>query len=393
MNDGEEVGVDHSGNDRGTALGRPVTRRDALTRATYGVAGLLLLRAPGTPGRLTPARAGGKAGAVPTAPTPAADAPAVAHTATRLPGNAQPRGLCDGRSGVMVVGMTGAGDPVSWHSRDGRRWQTHRLPSPADGDAEVWGVAAHGARYIAVGSVLQRRAARVLGGRAGDGAQGDVTFVATHRRPTVWWTDDRATWTPATVEDTTAAHAQLIAVSCDGSMLVAVGSTLDVDGVQGDGGLILRSHDGRTWRPGELTSSAGLPEGSFTGVAAAGRGWFATSSDMAGGAVWSSSDGLRWSLLAPSRRQFAGMTLQGLGVHGRDVHVVATRLADHAIRYYASSDGCRTWRRLRPRVHASRLRAAAVTVTDLAVIDDDVVVVGTRGAAPVIEGGINGGGH
>lgn len=393
MNDAEGVGVDHSSNDRGIRPARPMSRRDALTRATYGVAGLLLLRAPGTPDRLTRTRVGRDPDAAPTASTAPVDAPAVAHDATRLPGDAQPRGLCDGRSGVMVVGMTGTGDPVSWHSRDGRRWQTRRLPTPADGEAEVWGVAAHGVRYIAVGSVLQRRAAPVLGGLAGDDAQTDVTFVATHRRPTVWWTDDTATWTPATVDDATATHAQLIAVSCDGRTLVAVGSTLDVDGVQGDGGLILSSHDGRTWRPGDLGPSASLPEGSFTGVAAAGQGWFATSSDMSGGAIWSSSDGLRWSVVVPTRHQFAGMTLQGLGVHGRHVHVVATRLADHTIRYYTSSDGCRTWRRLGPRVRANRQASAAVTVTDLTVIDDEIVVVGTQGTAPVIEGGVTGGGH
>jgi hypothetical protein len=281
---------------------------------------------------------------------------------------------------------------VSWHSHDGRRWDARRLPPPATGDAEVWGVAAHGASYVAVGSVLQRRSSRVIADRADNDARANVTFAAARRRPTVWWTGDGLTWTGRAVDEVHSPHAQLIAISCTSSRLVAVGSTLDADGVQGDGGLVMTSRDGRAWDEGEIASSAAdLPEGSFTGVAAAGDGWFATSSDMAGGAVWASSDGRRWSVLSPSRRQFAGMTLQGLGVRGRHVHVAATRLADHTTRYYTSSDGCHTWRRLRPRIGGSDVSNS--TVTDLAVLDGQVVVVGTLGAAPIIEGGIADGGH
>jgi hypothetical protein len=107
--------------------------------------------------------------------------------------------------------------------------------------------------------------------------------------------------------------------------------------------------------------------------------------------VWASSDGHRWSVLSRSRRQFAGMTLQGLGVRGRHVHVAATRLADHTTRYFTSSDGCRTWRRLRPRIGGAHVSNGAVS--DLAVLDGQVVVVGTVDTAPIIEGGIADVGH
>lgn len=384
-------GVDDGEDGRDMGAAGTVTRREALTRATYGVGGLLLLRAPArTRARTRDTRS---VAAMPAA-AEASAAPAasvVAHSTTRLPGGGQPRAVCHGPSGVVVVGSTEHGDPVSWHSRDGRRWEARQLPPPARGDAEVWGVAAHGAHYVAVGSVLQRQATPVVAHGAVDQVQADVTFTAVQRQPTVWWTGDSATWTGRTVAYAPSAHAQLIAVSCNSDLLVAVGSTLDADGVQGDGGLVLISRDGQVWEHGEIATSAGLPEGSFTGVAAAGDRWFATSSDMSGGAVWSSDDGRRWSVLGASRRQFAGMTLQGLGASDTHVHVAATRLADHATRYYTSSDGCRTWRRLRPR--SNGLDNADSTVTDLAVVAGDVVVVGTRGAAPVIEGGIADGGN
>ncbi len=359
---------------------RVMSRREALARATYGVSGLLLLGARTGIAQPTGRKAGPRVSAVSTEP-------GVARAAVRLPGAAQPRSVCRGRSGVLVVGVTHDGDPVSWRSRDGRRWNRHDLHPPAAGQADVWGVAAHRDRYIAVGSLVQRRLASVWPDQAASGAQDDVTFTATRREPTVWWTRDGVDWAGHTLDAADARHAQLISVSCSGSRLVAVGSTLDADGVQGDGGLVLTSDDGERWRRGLLaTVDRALPEGSLTGVAFAGDAWYATSSDMTGGAVWYSADASVWSVLPSSRRQFAGMTLQGIGVRGRRVLVAATSLADHGARYYASADGCRTWRALPPRIRASDRHRT--TVTDLSVIDGEVVVVGTRGDAAIIEGGV-----
>ncbi len=349
--------------------------------ATYGVSGLLLLR--GAPTTIAPVSTGPPRRQASLA---AADPPLVARSAVRLPGTAQPHAVCRGRAGVVVVGVTDAGDPVSWRSPDGRRWDQHHLPPPAAGNAEVWGVAAHGDGYLAVGSLLQQQSARVVPDRAVPGTPDEITFTAVRREPLVWWTRNGADWTVQTV-DAGVPHAQLIAVTCNGTRLVAVGSTLDDDGVQGDAALVLTSTDGRRWRRGTLSAvSNALPEGSLTGVAVADDTWFATSSDMRGGAVWSSADGVTWSVLPSSRRQFAGMTLQGIGVRGTRVLLAATSLADHSTRYYASTDGCRTWRAMRPRIQA--FDRPGTTVTDLTVIAGDVVVVGTRGAAPIIEGGI-----
>lgn len=360
----------------GARRDRRLSRRDVLVRATYGLGGLVA--AGGTGALLHPPSAAAASGG---------GAAAVGTDATRLSGAAQPRSVCSGRSATLVVGETDTGQAVSWRSRDGRSWDEHRLPPPTPGEPDVWGVAAHGDRFVAVGSLLWQQPVRV---RPDDAAadRTDVTFAAARRAPAVWWTVDGATWEGETLDGVDATHAQLIAVSCHTELLVAVGSTLDADGAQGDGGLVLVSPDGIAWEPGEVSGPDGsvLPEGSFTGVTAAGDAWFATSSDMAGGAVWSSGDGRHWALVDSSRARFAGMTLQGITVRGRRVIVAATSLADHRTSYHTSRDGCRTWQDGRPRVRA--MDAVDATVMDVGTVDGEIVVVGTRGDLPVIEKGL-----
>ena len=360
----------------GARRGTRLSRRDVLVRATYGLGGLVVAGGAGALGRpssASAATAGSVAG-------PATDT-------TRLSGTAQPRSVCSGRSATMVVGETESGQAVSWRSRDGRSWDEHRLPPPTPGEPDVWGVAAHGDRFVAVGSLLWQRPIRVRPDHDADD-RAAVTFTAARRQPAVWWTVDGATWEGDTLGVVDAAHAQLIAVSCHTDLLVAVGSTLDADGAQGDAGLVLVSPDGVAWEPGEVSGPDGavLPEGSFTGVTAAGDAWFATSSDMAGGAVWTSADGRHWSLVASSRAWFAGMTLQGITVRGRRVIVAATSLADHRTSYHTSRDGCRTWQAGRPRARA--MDAVDATVMDVGTVEGEIVVVGTRGDLPVIERGV-----
>lgn len=364
-----------------------MTRREVLRTSTYGFAAVLLAgaRLPGAGGAAMTARQStppGGAGA-----TASSTAPVVARTVTSLGGAAQPRSVCHGTAGTMIVGVGDDGTPVSWRSTDGRRWDAGALPPPAPGEAEALGVAAHGSRFVAVGSVLQQQATAVVPDTSAPpgGQDAEVTFIAARRLPAVWWTAEGASWSSQVIGDAGTAHAQLVAVSCHSDLLVAVGSVLDADGVQGIGGLVLTSTDGITWRPGEILGGE-LAEGSFTGVALTDAGWFATSSDMTGGVVWSSPDGHRWTPLSGSRDAFAGTTLQGIGSRGDRVLVAATRMADNVTSYHMSSDGCRAWRTLRPRARAFTRPDA--TVGDVSVVDGDVVVVGNRAGAPVIEGGI-----
>jgi hypothetical protein len=284
------------------------------------------------------------------------------------------------------VGAGGDGDPVSWTNTGDARWPEHTLVQPAPGEPEVWGVAAHAGQFVAVGSMLQTVARQITPDDDVPGEQQTVTFTSARRRPTVWWTRDGARWSGRMLDDLDERHAQLISLSCHSNLLVAVGSTLDADGVQGDGGLVLTSDDhGHTWRRGEVApGDVTLAEGSFTGVTMVDGRWFATSTDIEGGAVWTSDDGLRWSTLAPSARQFRGITLQGIGARRGRVYVAGTSLTDHTPRYFASADRCRTWQRLRPALKA--LSGSDVTVNDLTVVADDVVVVGTQQGAPIIEG-------
>lgn len=356
------------------------SRRQVLAGATYGLgAALLFQRAPVTLGRAT---------ADPTRPgSDNAAEGAVVPDATRLAGDGQPRSICRGRAGVIVVGMDGD-EPVSW-TNDDRRWHEHTLAVPAPGDPDVWGVAAHGDRFLAVGSMLQQDAVDVGTDREVPGEQASVTFTKRRRRPTVWWTADRERW-EGRMLDVDEAHAQLISVSCNSVRLVAVGSTLDADGVQGDGAFALISDDhGETWERGDIAAAdATLAEGSFTGVTLMDGRWFATSTDIEGGAVWTSDDGRRWSIVPASAKAFRGITLQGLGVRRGRVYVAGTRLTDQTPCYFASADACRTWRPLRPGPRT--LAGGDVTVNDLTVMSGDIVVVGTRDGSPIVEGGASG---
>lgn len=356
-----------------------ISRRQVLSNATYGLTATLLFARP-----LADVKP--RARREPKSQTTTATRRRTARfDSMRLGGSGQPRSVCKGRDGVMVVGAATGGAPISWMNQGDVNWQQRALAKPASGEPEVWGVAAHGDQFVAVGSTQQ------VDARAGadsdspdDGLQ--VTLRSSSRRPTIWWTRDSLQW-DGHVLDVGEPHAQLVSVSCHSGLLVAVGSTLDADGAQGDGAFILTSaDDGATWRRGEIAPrDASLAEGSFTGVALLGGEWFATSTDIEGGAVWTSPDGLRWTPLAGSARQFRGITLQGIDVHRQQVYLAGTGLTDHRPRYYVSADRCRTWHRLRP--GPTVLAGEDTTVNDLTVMSDEVVVVGTRRGEPVIEGG------
>jgi hypothetical protein len=354
------------------------SRREVLTSATYGVGAMLLFR---------------RSVASAAAATSHTSKGQAAGKAVALASRGQPRSVCAGRACLLVVGVGDDDDPVSWMRSGHSHWLEHRLARPAPGEPDVWGVAAHGNQFVAVGSMLQQNATKVVADRSVPGEQSTVTFSARRRRPTIWWTRDGTRWSGRILDDLDEPHAQLVSVSCNSTLLVAVGSTLDVDGVQGSGALVLASDDhGRTWRRGEIArADATLAEGSLTGIARVGDQWLATSSDIEGGAVWTSEDGLRWSSIPTSAKQFRGLTLQGIGVWRNQVYVAGTALATHRPRYFVSSDGCRTWRRLRPGPRA--LTGSDVTVNDLTVVPGGVVVVGTRSGVPVIEGGAADVGH
>jgi hypothetical protein len=358
-----------------------MSRRQVLSGATYGLGATLLFARPLADVTAKAAQQPGKGAA------PSARGRDVGFESMRLSGDGQPRSVCKGRQGVVVVGADDQGRPISWMNEGDVQWHRRTLERPAAGEPEVWGVAAHGDQFVAVGSMLQHDAMTVTadGGMEGEDAQ--VTFTSSRRRPTIWWTYDSLTWNGRTLDDVDEPHAQLISVSCHTDLLVAVGSTLDADGVQGDGAFALTSDDGGvSWRRGHIAArDASLSEGSFTGVADVGGEWLATSTDLEGGALWTSPDGLHWSTIAGSARTFRGITLQGLDVHRGRVYLAGTTLTDHTPRYFASTDRCRTWQPLRP--GPTVLRGGDTIVNDLTVMSGEVVVVGTQDGIPVIEGG------
>lgn len=295
----------------------------------------------------------------------------------------------------MVIGVAADGDPVSWMNEGDAQWHEQTLRRPAQGEPEVWGVAAHGRRFVAVGSMLQQETVSVAGdpGLPDDAVDAaastlNFTFRSSRRLPTIWWTRNNQQWHGRMLDHVDERHAQLISVSCTSDLLVAVGSTLDADGVQGDGALVMTSSDdGDTWRRGEIApGDIALAEGSFTSVAQVDGRWLATSTDINGGAVWISSDGRRWSMLHRSARTFRGITLQGIGALDGSVFLAGTALTDHTPRYFVSTDRGRIWRALRPKPKV--LAGQDTTVNDLTVMSGEVVVVGTRDDVPVIEGGV-----
>jgi hypothetical protein len=369
---------------KATSRAAVVSRRHILSGATYGLAATMVLGRP-----LADLVPGGHA----HRPEAAAEGPRRITGVTRLAGGGQPRSVCAGRGRTLVVGAGDDGAPVSWMRAGNTPWSAHTLDRPAPGEPEVWGVATHGDRFVAVGSLLQRQARDTVADGSVPGDHAAVTFTDGRRVPTIWWTADGVYWAGQLVDSVAERHSQLISVSCNSERLVAVGSTLDSDGVQGDAALVLVSDDsGRTWRRGEIAAGdASLAEGSLTGVVTAGGRWFATSSDIDGGALWASDDGLRWSSVASSARRFRGITLQGIGVRRGRFYLAGTTLADHMPCYFTSDDGCRTWHPLRPGPRA--LAGGDVTVNDLTAARNGVVVVGTRDGVPVIEGGAAHAGH
>lgn len=367
---------------RRDSAGSPlVSRRQVLSSATYGLGVSLLFARP-------LADVSAKAPAEPAVGVGRAAQGSTRFDSMRLTGDGQPRSVCRGRQGVMVVGAADDGTPISWMNEGDVRWHERTLARPAAGEPEVWGVAAHGDRFIAVGSMLQTDAMSVSADSTAAGENAQVTFTSSRRRPTIWWTRDSLEWHGRMLDDVDEPHAQLIAVSCHADLLVAVGSTLDVDGVQGDGAFVLVSaDDGASWRRGDIAPrDVSLAEGSFTAVAELRGEWFATSTDIEGGAVWSSPDGLHWSTITGSAKQFRGVTLQGIGVHRGRTYLAGTALTDHTPRYFVSADRCRTWQALRPGPDV--LTGGDTTVNDLTVMSDEVVVVGTHRGVPVIEGGV-----
>jgi hypothetical protein len=369
---------------RGTNRVAVVSRRQILTGATYGLGATMVLSRS-----LMDLSPGSHAHTPTTSAAPRRRGAGV----TRLAGGGQPRSVCMGHGRTLVVGVGDDGEPVSWTRAADARWSVHTLDRPAPGEPDVWGVATHGDRFVAVGSMLQQQVRNTVADGTVAGDHATVTFTGGRRLPTVWWTSDGVYWAGRLLDGVDEPHAQLISVSCNSDRLVAVGSTLDADGVQGDAALVLVSDDhGRTWRRGEIApADASLAEGSLTGVATSRGRWFATSSDIEGGALWASDDGLRWSSVASSARQFRGITLQGIGVRRGRFYLAGTTLADHTPRYFTSVDGCRTWHRLRPGPRA--LTGGDVTVSDLTAATNGVVVVGTHEGTPVIEGGAADVGH
>jgi hypothetical protein len=364
------------------------SRRHVLASATYGLGATLLFRRP-----IVDVAAAGGGRLARKSIAAETRSPRMADSAIRLAGDGQPRSVCMGHSRALVVGVRDDGEPVSWTKAGGSHWHAHTLDRPASGEPDVWGVAAHGRRFVAVGSMLQQQVRHVVADGSVPGDPATVTFTAGRRLPTVWWTADGVRWLGRMLGGVDEPHAQLISVSCNSERVVAVGSTLDADGAQASAALVLLSDDdGRTWRRGEIApADATLAEGSLTGVAVAGDRWFATSSDIEGGALWASDDGLRWSSVASSAKQFRGITLQGIGVRRGRFYLAGTTLTDQSPRYFTSTDGCRTWYRLRPGPRA--LTGADVTVNDLTAASNGVVVVGTLDGAPVIEGGTGDVGH
>ena len=321
---------------------------------------------------------------VPDAATRDAGGPPAIHRA-QLSDRGQPRAVARSDAGVLVMGMSADGDPLGWLTDDGSQWVEHTLGTTERRTAEVWGVAPYAGDFVAVGATIERADRRIAESGIVPGDDTQVTFVERRRAPTVWRTSDCTEWSGQSFEDVAGPHADLIAVACDGARLVAVGGALDDDGAEGARGLVLTSTDGATWRRAGLGADGDLTEGSFTGVAVGDDGWYATSVDIDGGAVWRSSDGWRWSVVDGSRDAFRGITLQGIGVDRDRILVAGSPLFEPEPRYFVSRTAGRRWRKAK--LDVSLLAGPDALVGDLTVIAGDVVVVGTHRGAPVLEGG------
>jgi hypothetical protein len=127
-------------------------------------------------------------------------------------GNGAPTWLLPTRGGLVAIG---AGEglccpsqllPTEWISSDARTWRRIALPSSAFGPGRIIAVAAGRPGLVAVGS------------RFSTGAPQPGPFP-----PAIWFSPDGRTWRKATTIGNAFAHAEILAVTANGTGFVAVG--------------------------------------------------------------------------------------------------------------------------------------------------------------------------
>ena len=191
-----------------------------------------------------------------------------------------PQASSPGPSGVPIPTISPGASPTA-PATGFTQWQQLDFPEPLPhvyGGSDVAAAAKAGDLYVAVGSV---------NGGCCDGA------FSTDSHGVVWRSTDGVTWT---LEARTAVFdlAHLRGLASDGHRLVAIGTTITDDaGQAAHHGAVWVSDDGRDW-----ARQAVVPE--FVAVAATASGFVAAADGSDGPEVWSSPDGLAWSIVATS---------------------------------------------------------------------------------------------
>ena len=193
-------------------------------------------------------------------------------------------------STAVAVGVV-SGAPAAWYSADGLAWS--RAPSPADGPdrAQLRAVVATQHGFVAAGS-------------------DERDLLAP--RAVFWASADGQAWQRVPdVDDFAGVRVEGLAVE-DGAV-VAVGTVYA--GKEPTGAVSWRSADGTTWR--RSPASGDLEAGQMHSVSAGAKGLLAVGAELAGhrALVWSSSDGLAWTL-APDSTSLDNF---GLQIEMRDV--------------------------------------------------------------------------
>ncbi|HKF84666.1 MAG TPA: hypothetical protein VKB30_02705 [Candidatus Limnocylindrales bacterium] len=259
---------------------------------------------------------------------------------------------------IVVVGRRGAA-AAAW-VRDGGAWQAApaeaALEAPAGGTAEMRAVVAWRDGWVAVGS---------------------LDTDASHRDAAIWTSPDGLRWRRAGSDtDFTRSAAHGITASAD--RLVVVGSRTGAAGGEATAGAAWTSDDGERWTRIESTA---FDAGSMRAATHGGAGFtavgFGIGDDRA--AVWSSSDGVDWSLLpsSPALEALGKPIRMAAVAPAGDGLIVAGWKSDAGNGsgvVWRSSDG-RTWDRV-----ADQVSMSGGSLAGVAFAGELPVVVGVSGS-------------
>lgn len=298
------------------------------------------------------------------------------------------RGLAASADRVVAVGRDSKGNPAIWTADSVEGDFEAASLGDAFSGAELHGIHQARGTYLALGAVTVSETVRFEPG-SDVGGEETYEFSRSRRVPALWRSSDASSWERQLLEAETDGNGILTAAADDGRRIVAVGSRLDDDSVEGVGALVVHSSDGRVWQEGSVTAGDdALAEGGLTDVVAHEGTWAAVGSHLEGGVVLSSDDGRAWSVWDAPDSEIGQVPLQGLVAAEGSLVAAGAAIDDPKAVLFTSDDGGRSWGTDKAQLRALNRRHASVNGLEVAEGDDSLLAIGgAQSGEPAIERG------